>query len=86
MMGFPCLRLGGEFFASCDHRSGDLVIKLDEQHVTRLLERGDAEPFAPNGRRFRAWASIPFSRQRSWARLLEQALQLAADRTAPRRG
>ena len=85
MMGFPCLRLGGDFFASCDHRTGDLVIKLDERHVTRLLERGQAEPFAPNGRRFRAWASIPFSRRRSWAGLLDEALELAAARTRAER-
>lgn len=25
MMGFPCLRVRGAFFASCDHRTGDLI-------------------------------------------------------------
>ena len=30
MMGFPCLRLHGDFFATCDRRNGDLVVKLDE--------------------------------------------------------
>ena len=28
MMGFPCLRTSGAFFASCDHRTGDLIVKL----------------------------------------------------------
>ena len=65
MMGFACLRLDGDFFATCDHRSGDLVVKLNEQRVSVLLESGDAEPFAPNGRRFREWASIPLERHRS---------------------
>jgi hypothetical protein len=27
MMGFPCLRIHNAFFASCDHRTGDLVGK-----------------------------------------------------------
>ena len=81
MMGFPCLRLHGEFFATCDRRTGDLVVKLDEQQVTRLVDDGRAEPFAPNGRRFRAWAAIPFERRRTWSRLLEAALETAATRT-----
>ena len=29
MMGFACLRLDGDFFATCDHRTGDLVVKLN---------------------------------------------------------
>lgn len=78
MMGFPCLRLAGNFFASCDHRSGDLVIKLDAQRVATLIEQGIAEPFAPNGRRFREWATVPVRKQRSWARFLDEAMQFAA--------
>ena len=88
MMGFPCLRLHGEFFATCDRRNGDLVVKLDEEAVTALLDNGRAEPFAPNGRRFREWAAVPYTRRRTWARLLEAALIAAAARTSPspRRG
>ena len=86
MMGFPCLRLDGDFFASCDHRSGSLVVKLDEQRVIELVTAGKAEPFAPNGRPFREWASIPMRRARSWPALLDEALQIAAARTtSPRR-
>ncbi len=86
MMGFPCLRLNGDFFASCDHRTGNLVVKLDEEAVSNLIDDGKAEPFAPNGRRFREWASIPVRRQRSWQALLDEALQIAATRTtSPRR-
>ena len=80
MMGFPCLRFDGDFFASCDHRSGNLVVKLDEPRVIELVNAGKAEPFAPNGHRFREWASIPVGRQRSWANLLDEALQCAAHR------
>lgn len=80
MMGFPCLRLHGDFFACCDRRTGDLVIKLDEQQVTKLVDAGRAEPFTPNGRRFREWAAIPNARRRTWTRLLEAALAAAAHR------
>jgi hypothetical protein len=80
MMGFPCLRLNGDFFASCDRRTGNLVVKLDEAAVSNLIADGKAEPFAPNGRRFREWASIPVLRHRSWPALLDQALQIAAAR------
>ena len=80
MMGFPCLRLDGDFFASCDPRTGSLIVKLDADRATQLIDSGRAEAFAPNGRRFREWVAIPASRHRSWARLLERALQAATDR------
>ena len=83
MMGYPCLRLAGDFFATCDRQTGDLVVKLGKSRVDELLTRGHAEPFAPNGRRFREWASIPYARRRSWARLLDAALDAAAARTMP---
>ena len=47
MMGLPCLRVNGQFFASFDRRTGDLVVKLSEQRVNELIERGEAHPFAP---------------------------------------
>jgi hypothetical protein len=83
MMGFPCLRLQGDFFASFDRRNGDLVVKLDEHLVDHLLAAGRAEPFAPNGRRFREWAAVPFARRRTWARHLDSALDAAAARALP---
>ncbi len=80
MMGFPCLRLNGDFFASCDHRNGNLVIKLDERRVNELLDAGKAEPFAPSGRPFREWASVPLQKKRSWGPLLDEALELSSQR------
>jgi hypothetical protein len=80
MMGFPCLRLHGDFFATCDRRTGHLVVKLDQDQVTHLVNSGRAEAFAPNGRRFREWAAIPYERRRTWARLLDAALDAAASR------
>jgi hypothetical protein len=86
MMGFPCLRLDGDFFACCDRRSGDLVVKLDEPRVDALLAAGRAEPFAPNGRRFREWAVVPRRRRRTWPALLDEALGCSADRRRAGRG
>jgi hypothetical protein len=80
MMGFPCLRLAGDFFASCDRRTGHLVIKLNEARATALVDAGRAEPFAPNGRPFREWVSIPERFARSWPGLLDDALRCSAER------
>ena len=37
MMGLPCLRWNGAFFASCDRRTGDLLVKLAETRVDELV-------------------------------------------------
>jgi len=80
MMGFPCLRVDGEFVACCDRRSGGLVVKLDEARVTALVADGLAEPFAPAGRRFRAWAEIPVEAADRWPAMLDEAVTAAGDR------
>ncbi|HEX9834044.1 MAG TPA: hypothetical protein VGA66_13380, partial [Mycobacterium sp.] len=49
MMGFPCLRVDGRFFASFDRQTGALVVKLPAARVDELIETGNAEPFAPAG-------------------------------------
>lgn len=77
MMGLPCLRLNGAFFASCDRRTGDLLVKLPEARVDELVDTGRAHAFAPAGRRFRQWAAIPLKRGRSWQRLLDEAVAFA---------
>ena len=82
MMGLPCLRWNGAFFASCDRRTGDLLVKLAETRVDELVASDRAQPFAPAGRRFRAWAAIPDDRSRSWKRLLDEALEFATNNPA----
>ena len=79
MMGLPCLRWNGAFFASCDRRTGDLLVKLAETRVDGLVAAERAQPFAPAGRRFREWAAIPHHRSRSWNRLLDEALEFATN-------
>lgn len=75
MMGLPCLRVRGAFFASFDRRTGDLLVKLREERVHELVESGRATHFAPAGRTFREWAAIPPTRRRSWPKLLGEALE-----------
>ena len=79
MMGLPCLRIHGAFFASCDRRTGDLLVKLPEARVDELVDAGRAQAFAPAGRRFREWAAIPVERSRTWNRLLDEALAFVGD-------
>ena len=73
MMGFPCLRVSGAFFASCDHRSGDLIVKLPRQRVEQLIETGAGKPFTPAGRTFREWVLIEDRDQARWAELIDEA-------------
>jgi hypothetical protein len=84
MMGLPCLRWKGAFFASYDRRTGDLLVKLAETRVDELVAAERARAFAPAGRRFREWAAIPESRSRSWQRHLHEALEFAIARPALR--
>jgi hypothetical protein len=86
MMGFPCLRLNGDFFASWDPRADQLVVKLQSGKVEMLIDAGEGLPFAPAGRRFREWVAVPAANVALWPDLLEDAYRHAARRQAnPRR-
>lgn len=84
MMGLPCVRLDGQFFASSDRKTGNLLVKLPAERVDALVDAGRAESFAPAGRRFREWAAIPPSRSRSWKGLLDEAQAFVATLPAPK--
>jgi hypothetical protein len=77
MMGFPCLRVLGAFFASCDHRSGDLIVKLPRHRVEQLIQAGAGQPFAPAGRTFREWVRISDRDPACWAGLIDEARAFA---------
>jgi hypothetical protein len=85
MMGYPCLRLQGDFFASWDSRQLALVVKLDRQTVAALIAEGLGERFAPSGRPFREWLSIPRSARESWPDRLDAAFDRAVERAATQR-
>lgn len=73
MMGFPCLRVNGDFFASVHRQTGDLIVKLPANRVLDLIETEVGEPFAPNGRRFKEWVSIPNRNAVLWQQLINDA-------------
>jgi hypothetical protein len=78
MMGYPCVRRAGRFFASFDPWEQSLVVKLPRQRVAELIANGTGEPFAPNGRVFREWAMVPALDPGTWEKLLAEAREFAA--------
>jgi uncharacterized protein (TIGR02453 family) len=78
MMGLPCVRVHGRFFASLDRRTGALLVKLPAERVAGLIAVGDGEPFAPAGRVFREWVAVPRPDRRRWRSLLVEARDHAA--------
>jgi hypothetical protein len=82
MMGFPCLRLEGDFFGSWDPGAKQLVVKLDQITVQALLDTGDVLAFAPAGRPFREWVAVPAVDRERWPMLLEDAYRHAIRRQA----
>jgi len=75
MMGFPCLRVNGDFFASCDKNNGDLVIKLPKERVQELISSGIGKDFAPNGRKFKEWLAVESREEKLWNELIDEALE-----------
>ncbi len=73
MMGFPCLRVNGNFYASAERQSGDLIVKLPAERVENLIDDGTGQAFAPNGRRFREWVSVVGRDDDLWKTLLVEA-------------
>ena len=78
MMGHPCLRINGDFFASLERRTGDLIVKLPAARVDEMIEAGTAEPFAPAGRRFKEWALVTDRDEARWEQLLNDAIAFVA--------
>ena len=77
MMGYPCLRSNGAFFACVERATGHLVVKLPAQRVSELAATGQALPFAPSGRTFREWAAFPVADPAEWRALLSEARRFA---------
>ncbi|HZD03214.1 MAG TPA: hypothetical protein VFA46_24375 [Actinomycetes bacterium] len=73
MMGYPCLRAHGNFFACIERDTGHLIVKLPRTRVQELTTSGQGLPFAPNGRVFREWIAFPVADRDEWAALLDEA-------------
>ena len=77
MMGYPCLRANGAFFACVERATGHLIVKLPGQRVAALVAAGQALPFAPSGRTFREWAAFPVADPAEWRALLAEGREFA---------
>ncbi len=73
MIGYPCLRSSGAFFACVERATGHLIVRLPADRVSELVAAGEALPFAPNGRTFREWAAFPHPDPGEWRALLAEA-------------
>jgi hypothetical protein len=73
MMGYPCLRQNGTFFACVERTTGHLIVKLPADRVQELVQSRRAAPFAPNGRTFREWAAFSRPNRKEWTAMLDEA-------------
>jgi hypothetical protein len=85
MMGYPCLRANGAFFACVERTTGHLIVKLPALRVDELVATGQALPFAPNGRTFREWAAFPVAEPDEWSGLLAEARSFVEAETTRRK-
>jgi hypothetical protein len=75
IMNGRCLRLGKEFLALVDYKGSGLVVKLPAPRVAELIAGGTGRPFAPAGRVFREWLSVPEPDRRRWLELLREGIE-----------
>jgi hypothetical protein len=85
IMNGRCLRVGKEFLALVDHKGSGLVVKLSAKRVAELIESGAGRPFAPAGRVFKEWVSVPKPDRRQWLSLLREGIELAGSGKRSRR-
>ena len=74
IMGGRCARVGGEFLALVDFKGSGLVVKLPKNRVDALIAQGRGQPFAPAGKVFKNWVSIPKRDRRVWRALLQEGV------------
>ena len=74
IMNSRCLRVGKEFLALVDYKGSGLVVKLPKPRVAALIEEGVGKPFAPAGKVFREWVSVPTPDERRWRALLREGI------------
>jgi len=78
IMGGPCVRVDNEFLALVDFKGSGLVVKLPRHRVDDLVARGIGQPFAPAGRVFKEWVSIPARDRSLWRALLVEGIEFVS--------
>jgi len=78
IMGGRCARVRGEFLGLVDFKGGGLVVKLPRARVQQLVDEGVGQPFAPAGKVFKEWVSIPVRDPGRWRALLREGLAFVA--------
>lgn len=78
IMNGRCLRVGKEFLALVDYKGSGLVVKLPKHRVSELIEHGHGQPFAPAGRVFKEWLSVPSPDRQRWRALLREGIAYVA--------
>jgi hypothetical protein len=78
IMGGRCARVGGEFLALVSYGGSGLVVKLPGERVQGLIDEGVGRPFAPAGKVFGEWVSIPYRDRRRWRSLLREGVAFVA--------
>lgn len=74
IMNGRCLRVGKEFLALVDYKGSGLVVKLPRERVAELIQSGVGRPFAPAGKIFKEWLSVPTPDRRQWRALLREGI------------
>jgi hypothetical protein len=80
IMGGRCARVVGEFLALVNFKDSGMVVKLPSARVDELIAQGTGRPFAPAGKVFREWVSIPRRDRRRWRSLLREGVAFVAPR------
>ena len=83
IMNGRCLRVGREFLALVDFKGSGLVVKLPKGRVEGIIESGDGRPFAPAGRVFKEWLSVPEPNRRRWRSLLREGIEFVGKENPP---
>lgn len=78
MMGFPCLRVHGGFFAMMNDKTGELIVKQNRSRVQELIDEGLGESFAPAGKVFKEWVAVPDADEDRWRKLMADAKSFVA--------
>jgi hypothetical protein len=74
IMNGRCLRVGKEFLALVDYKGSGLVVKLSKTRVEELVDTGVGKRFAPAGKVFKEWLSVPEPNATLWRRLLREGV------------